>query len=161
MKTDKSIYIIMIVFILSFYAGQATNSPELDNWNFLVQLSTVFSGFGSLGVLIIAYQAMVNWRRQQSQSIVIQSAVEVEDLLTKFHLACISENFVGNHDLNLFKDIGLINWRLRRRGFSVQELMKIEQTMSEIAQSLRATKTIPQELADRLLEDINNFSRTF
>ncbi|WP_256382868.1 hypothetical protein [Photobacterium toruni] len=161
MKTDKSIYIIMIVFILSFYAGQATNSPELDNWSFLVELSTVFSGFGSLGVLIIAYQAMVNWKRQQSQSIVIQSAIEVEDLLTKFYLACISENFVGNHDLNLFEDIGLINWRLRRRGFSVKELMKIEQTMSDIAQSLRASKTIPQELADRFLEDINNFSRTF
>lgn len=151
----------MIVFILSFYAGQATNSPDLDSWNFLVQLSTVFSGFGSLGLLIIAYQAMVNWKRQQSQSIVIQSAIEVEDLLTKFHLACISDNFVGNHDLNLFKDIGLINWRLRRRGFSVQELIKIEQTMSEIAQSLRATKAIPEELADRLLEEINSFSRSF
>jgi hypothetical protein len=40
-------------------------------------------------------------------------------------------------------------------------LKKIEQTMSEIAQSLRVTQTIPQDLADRLLEDINNFSRSF
>jgi hypothetical protein len=151
----------MIVFILSFYAGQATNSPELDNWNFLVQLSTVFSGFGSLGVLFIAYQAMVNWKHQQSQSIIIQSAIEIEDLLTKFHLACLGESLEKKHDLTLFKDIGIMNWRLIRRGFCVHELKKIDQTMNEIAQSIRETKAIPQDLADQLLEDINNFSRTF
>jgi hypothetical protein len=54
-----------------------------------------------------------------------------------------------------------MNWRLIRRGFCVHELKKIEQTMNEIAQSIRETKTVPQDLADQLLEDINNFSRTF
>lgn len=163
MNVDKQVYLILTVAFMSFYAGQATNAPELDNWTFLVELGTILGGFGSMGVLVIAYQAMSNWRYNQSQSIVIETAIEVEDLLTKFYLACITESneHAKKKDLTLYSEIVLLIWRLKRRGFSVKELKEIEESLHEVIQSLDETNPIPDDITGKLLNKLNNFSKTF
>ncbi|MGV2839261.1 hypothetical protein [Vibrio cyclitrophicus] len=163
MNSGKQIYLILAVFIFGFYTGQATNSPELDNWKFLIELGSILGGVGSIGVLIIAYQAMLNWKKTQSQGIIIETAIEVEDLLTKYYLACISEpeELSQQEDLLLYSEIVLLIWRLKRRGFSLKELKKIEDSLHEVAVSLREKKEIPEHVANTLLENLNSFSRTF
>ncbi|MBS9881363.1 hypothetical protein J4H56_02015 [Vibrio alginolyticus] len=163
MKSEGKAYIVIGVFLIGFYAGQATNSPDLTNWKFIVELSSVLAGVGAIGTFYIAYNAMKNWKKSLTNSVCINSAVELEDKLTRFFLACLSkpDELKGNKDLLLYEDINLLSWRLRRRGFGVDELIVIEDLLKEVSDSLKNKGEIPQGLRERLYNAMNEFSQNF
>lgn len=161
----KLFFLLGTVSLLSFYAGQATNSPDLTNWNFLVQLGSVLSGIGAIGTLIIAYCAIIDWKRHLTNNIVISTAIEVEDKATLFYLAILNEptfdELSKEADLQLFKEINLLSIRLRRRNFSVNELKRLEEAMSNVVDFVKPGMTISNALSEEVRIAIDEFSKTF
>ena len=115
----------MLIF---FYSGQATNSEDMTVWKFLIEFGSILTSLAAIGMLFIAYKALDSWKKQIHGQLVQDSALELEEKLTKYVLACSDEGEkLKNQDLLLYEDVINLCFRLRRRGFNVKVILSVDQ----------------------------------
>ncbi|MGN2614755.1 hypothetical protein [Aliivibrio fischeri] len=162
--SDKTTLIILfILMLIFFYAGQATNSEDITSWKLLVEFSSVLTSFATIGMLFIAYKALDGWKKQIHGQLIQDSALELEEKLTKYVMACGDEadKLKNNPELLLYKDIINLCFRLRRRGFNVEVIISIEEALNATVEALRETSSIPENLIGNLFDALTRLSKSF
>lgn len=163
MKTVRLIAIAIIIMLMlaCFFAGRVSSSIELDTWKLLVDLGTIIGGVGALGAMCLAFVAVNDWKRQLREQIAIDSAIELEDLVTRFYMACLGdiEEVKSHPDLQVHSKAILLCFRLRRREYHVKEVQTLENVLTNIVDSMMEKNIILDNDVDKLLLSLNNFSK--
>ncbi|MBP3140214.1 hypothetical protein ACTFQF_16390 [Aliivibrio fischeri] len=156
-----SIITMVLLMVTCFFAGKTSNSTELSTWKLLVDFGTILGGIAALGAMVLALIAMNDWKRQLREQIAIDSAIELEDLATRFYMACIGDiKQVKKHpDLQVHSKAILLCFRLKRRGFHIKEVKELEMALSDIVDLMMNHNFISEDALNNLLLKMNEFSK--
>lgn len=156
-----AIAVIIMLMLACFFAGRVSSSIELNTWKLLVDLGTIIGGVGALGAMSLAFVAVNDWKHQLREQIAIDSAIELEDLVTTFYMACLGdiEKVKSHPDLQVHSKAILLCFRLRRRKYHVKEVQDFENALTNIVDSMMKKDIILDRDMDNLLLSMNNFSK--
>ncbi|ELA9728757.1 hypothetical protein QSC59_000714 [Vibrio alginolyticus] len=159
-----NIIVAILITSIFFYAGMQTNSSDFKLWKFIVDLSTVGAGLGTLGTLVVAYRALYSWKQQMRFQVVHNTSIELEDLVSRYIITLLPmpDEKISSSDWKkaqeLFLPIKLLCWRLIRRDFNKEVVSKLEKSVGSIIDYHKKHGHISPEIIDEIINNLEEFS---